>query len=195
MTDHSLGIGTRTQSMTILSYLHSEMYLQKKFPDQTEFQSWIVHYQVEVCAKAKNLALVLQWIKRSKEPARWRTSSIPNQLRENISLIMKNWIWWWRQNWNGLRYCLFDLRNYRAWSRDKTRGRKKSYTAEKILQRETSGSCSRRDACSFLHRHAAGDREDNVEWSGDTREILTWSKHTLQYRKCRNRLTGKAWTV
>ena len=25
----------------------------------------------------------------------------PNQLREKISLIMKNWIWWWRQNWNG----------------------------------------------------------------------------------------------
>ena len=50
MTDHSLGIGTCTQSMTIPSYLHSERHLQK-FPDQTEFQSWIVHYQVEVCAK------------------------------------------------------------------------------------------------------------------------------------------------
>ena len=28
-----------------------------------------------------------------------------------------------------------------------------------------------------------------------TQEILTWSKHTLQYRKWRNRLTKKAWTV
>ena len=50
--------------------------------------------------------------------------------------------------------------------------------------RKTIGSCSRRDACSFLHTHATGDREDNVEWSGDTQEILTWSKHPLQYRKC-----------
>ena len=73
----------------------------EKFPDQTEFQSWIVNFQAGVCATAKNLALVLQWIKRSKQPARWRTSSIQNQLREKISRIMKNWIWWWRQNWNG----------------------------------------------------------------------------------------------
>ena len=63
-----------------------------------------------------------------------------------------------------LRYCLFDLRNYRAWSRDKTRA-KKSYTerkTEECFQRKTIGSCPRRDACSFLHTHATGDREDNV---------------------------------
>ena len=41
-----------------------------KFPDQTEFQSWIVNFQAAVCARAKNLALVLQWMKRSKQPAR-----------------------------------------------------------------------------------------------------------------------------
>ena len=33
------------------------------FPDQTEFQSWVVNFRAEVCAKAKNLALALQWIK------------------------------------------------------------------------------------------------------------------------------------
>ena len=49
--------------MTIPSYLTSEMHLQK-FPDQTEFQSWIVNFQAGVCAKAKNLALVLQWINK-----------------------------------------------------------------------------------------------------------------------------------
>ena len=35
----------------------------KKFPDQTEFQSWVVNFRADVCAKAKNLALALQWIK------------------------------------------------------------------------------------------------------------------------------------
>ena len=62
-----------------------------KFPDQTEFQSWIVNFQAGVCAKAKNLALVLQWVDQEIEA----TSSLkdfinPNQLREKISLIMKN---------------------------------------------------------------------------------------------------------
>ena len=105
MTNHAVGIGTCNHSgMTIPSYLHSEMHLQK-FTDQTELQSWIVNFHVEVCANAKNLALVLQWI-RSKHPARWRTSSIQNQLRWKISLIMKNWIWWWRQNWNGATIML-----------------------------------------------------------------------------------------
>ena len=81
MTNHAVGIGTCTQSMTIPSYLSSKMHLHK-FTDQTEVQSWIVNFQVEVFAKAKNLALVLQWIKISKQPARWRTSSIQNQLRK-----------------------------------------------------------------------------------------------------------------
>ena len=35
-----------------------------KFRDQTEFESWIVNFHVEDCAKAKNLALVLQWMKK-----------------------------------------------------------------------------------------------------------------------------------
>ena len=65
---------------------------------------------------------------------------------------------------------------------------------EECFQRKTIGSCSRRDACSFLHTHATGDREDNVEWSGETQEILTQSKHTLQYRKWRH-TDGKASTV
>ena len=54
--------------------------------------------------------------------------------------------------------------------------RKNSHTerkTEECFQRKTIGSCSRRDACSFLHTHGTGDREDNVEWSGDTQEILT----------------------
>ena len=34
-----------------------------KFPDHTEFQSWIVNFRKEVCSKAKNPTLALQWIK------------------------------------------------------------------------------------------------------------------------------------
>ena len=77
MTHHAAGIGTCTQSMTIPSHLSSEMHLQK-FPDQTEFQSWIVNFRAEVCAKAKNLALTF--------------AMNPKSITGNISLIMKNWI-------------------------------------------------------------------------------------------------------
>ena len=85
--------------MTIPSYLHSEMHLNSL--TKRNFKA-----EAEVYAKAKNLALVLQWIKRSKQPARWRTSSIQNQLREKISLITKNWIWRWQQNWSGATILL-----------------------------------------------------------------------------------------
>ena len=63
MTNHAAGIGTCTQSgMINPSYLSSEMHLQK-FPDQTEFQSWIVNFRTEVCSKARNPTRALQWIK------------------------------------------------------------------------------------------------------------------------------------
>ena len=53
MTNRAVGIGTCVEGMTIPSYLSSKMHLQK-FPDQTTFQSWIVNFRVEVCAKARN---------------------------------------------------------------------------------------------------------------------------------------------
>ena len=63
MTNHATGIGTCTQSgMTIPSYPSSEMHLGK-FPDHKEFQSRIVNFRTEVCSKAKNPMLALQWIK------------------------------------------------------------------------------------------------------------------------------------
>ena len=104
---------SRRQILCLWLTMQRVLGLAAKFPDQTEFQSWIMNFQVEVCAKAKNLALVLQWIKRSKQPARWRTSSIQNQLRKNIGL------WRIRLNDGGriemvLRCCFFDLRNYWA---------------------------------------------------------------------------------
>ena len=70
MTNHAAGIGTCTRSgMTIPSHLSGEMHLQK-IPDQTEFQSWVENFRAEVCAKAKNLALTLQWIKEIEAAAR-----------------------------------------------------------------------------------------------------------------------------
>ena len=60
---HAAGIRTCTQSdMTIPSYPSSEMHL-RNFPDHTEFQSRIVNFLTEVCSKAKNPTLALQWIK------------------------------------------------------------------------------------------------------------------------------------
>ena len=69
MTHHAAGIGTCTQSgMTSPSYLSSEMHLGK-FPDRTEFQSWIVNFRTVVCSKAKNLALASR-SRKSKQPNR-----------------------------------------------------------------------------------------------------------------------------
>ena len=55
--------GTCTQSgMTIPSYPSSEMHLGT-FTDPMKFQNWIVNFRAEVCSKAKNPTLALQWIK------------------------------------------------------------------------------------------------------------------------------------
>ena len=63
MTNHAAGIWTCTQrGMTIPSFPSSEMHLGK-FPGHTEFQSWIVNFRTEVCTKAKNPMLALQWIR------------------------------------------------------------------------------------------------------------------------------------
>ena len=73
----------------------------------------------------------------------------------------------------------------------KGKGRKHSCTERKTEEcfQRSIGSCSRRDACSFLHMHATGDREDNVEWSADTQEIWPGASILFQCRKWRNRLT------
>ena len=63
ITNHAVGIGSCTQiGMTIPSCPSSEMRLGK-FPDHTEVQSWIVNFRTEVCSRAKNPMLALQWIK------------------------------------------------------------------------------------------------------------------------------------
>ena len=78
----------------------------------------------------------------------------------------------WRSGISEL-YREFPNRSLRKGSQQEDR-RQHSYTERKTeicLDGKTSGSCSRRDTCRFLHPHAKGDREDNVEWSGDTQEI------------------------
>ena len=37
--------------------------------------------------------------RKLKQSNRWMTSSLRSQWRIKISMIMKNWIWWWRQHW------------------------------------------------------------------------------------------------
>ena len=110
MTNHAAGIGTCTQSgMAIPSHLSSEMHLQK-LPDQTEFQSWVVKFRAEVCAKA-DIAVdqesrahnaVDQVSALPKEDPRRRAES---PKRQPISQRESDW--------------KFDLRYNRAWSRDK----------------------------------------------------------------------------
>ena len=73
--------------MTIPSCLSSEMHLQKSL-DQTEFQSWVVNFRAEVCAKAKNLALALQWIKKIEA-----ASSLKDLIKINYEQRV---LWFWR---------------------------------------------------------------------------------------------------
>ena len=71
MTNRAVGIGTCVEGMTIPSYLSSKMHLQK-FPDQTKFQSWIVNFRVEVCAKARNQWKGAKFLHRAED---WRMFS------------------------------------------------------------------------------------------------------------------------
>ena len=63
MTHHAAGIGICIRCGMTNSELSFFRDASEKFPDHTEFQSWIVNFQKEVCSKAKNPPLALQWIK------------------------------------------------------------------------------------------------------------------------------------
>ena len=93
-TSHVVGIGTCTQGMTISSYLSSEMHLQK-FHDQTKFQSWIVNFRTEIFEKAKNLALVLLWVKKIKVVRSLKDLINPKSTTgENVSDYEELDLWW-----------------------------------------------------------------------------------------------------
>ena len=86
MTNHAAGVGTCTQKWHDNSDLSLFGDASEKIPDQTEFQSWIVNFRAEGCAKAKNLAK--SGPKKSRQRVRWRTSSIQNQSGEKFP-----WLW------------------------------------------------------------------------------------------------------
>ena len=66
MTHHAAGIGTCTQSGVIdPSHPSSEMHLGK-FPDHTEFHSWVKNFRTEVCWEVKNPTRASQWIKETE---------------------------------------------------------------------------------------------------------------------------------
>ena len=87
MTNHATGIGTCTQGMTIPSYLSSEMHLQK-IPNQTEFQSWIVNFRAEICAKAKNLALERRVVTKGQNSYTERKTIGSCSRRDNCSFLL-----------------------------------------------------------------------------------------------------------
>ena len=89
----------------------------------------------------------------------------------------KRFRWLWRNGFDDggrnemkLRYCLFDLRNYQAWSRDKTKRAKNSYTEQKKVFSGRQLGLVQEETLVVLDTHATGDREDNVGWSGETQE-------------------------
>ena len=71
-----------------------------KCPHYTEFQSYC-NFRKEVCSKAKNPSLALKWTKEIAAAKSLDDLITPTSRTANISLIVKNRIWWWRQHWQG----------------------------------------------------------------------------------------------
>ena len=71
-----------------------------KFPDPTEFQGWKVNFRTEVCSKAKDPRLAMQWIKEI-EIAKSIDDLITSRSiwGKPISQITMNWMRWWRLHW------------------------------------------------------------------------------------------------
>ena len=96
----------------------------------------------------------------------------------------------------------FPSRSLRKGSQQKERA-KHSYTerkTEECFQRKTIGSWSRRDACSFLHTHATGDREDNVDeveirkkFSPRASILFTTESEETDWRKKLEQSKGQSW--
>ena len=82
-----------------------------------------------------------------------------------------------------LRYCLFDLRNYRAWSRDKTEGRKTLTPSRRMFSAEDNMVLFKKRRLKFstrMPRETVRTTWDEVE---RRKKNLTQSENTLQYRK------------
>ena len=110
-----------------------------------------MNFRAEVCSKAKNLALALQWIKEIEATSSLKDFITPKPITgkdfsdfEELDLMMATTLKWCYDIVN----MIYEITERKAVTRQKG---------------EQLGSCSRRDACSFLHRHATEDREDNAE--------------------------------
>ena len=80
-------------------------------------------------------------------------------------------------------------------ARNKRKRTKNSYTerkTEECFQRKTIGSCSRRDACGFLHRHTTGTVRITWNEVEIRKKFSPWAKHPLQYRKWKTQTDGKS---
>ena len=107
----------------------------------------------------------------------------PHQSKVNygkrFSLNIKNWIWWWRQNWNGATMLLIWFKNLQSveqWQDKKGQNiLTPSGRLKNVFSGRQIGSSSRRDTCSFLHSHATGDRETTWEENGRRKKISPWA--------------------
>ena len=156
-----------------------------------KFQSWIVNFRVGVCAKSEESRARIAVDQEIKATSSLKTSSIQNQLREKISLIMKNWIWWWRQNWNGATTLLIwstKLPSVEPWQDKK---------GEKLLHRvaEDNWILFKKRHLQFSPHACHGTPWDCVERSGRRREVSPGKGIPFSTEKRKNRLTWKAQTV
>ena len=172
------------------------MHLQK-FQDLAKLQSWIVNFQAGASAKRRISRSYCSGSRKSKQPTRWRTSSIQNQLMEKISLIMKNWIWWWLQHWNDAAMLLTwstKLPSVDPWHKERCTILPPSGRLKNVFSGRQLGLVQEKKLVVFytcMPRETV--RQRGKKWR--TQEDLVCSKHTLQYRKWRCRWTWKAWTV
>ena len=112
------------------------------------------------------------------------------RVTENLVLKRLSENFYYSEGWD-LREYLQRRAGYNSWMI--VTGQIKFNTERMIWecsQRKTFGSCSRRDACSFLN--ACHWRFFGKKWK--TQGDFAKSKHPLQYRKWNNRLTWKAQT-
>ena len=124
--------------MTIPSYLSSEMHLQK-FSDQTEFQSCIVNFRAEVYAKAKNLALVLQWIQLAEGPQQSKINYWKRFLSfEEFDLMMAAELKWCYD----IFYLIYEITERGVVTKGKGQKSYNERKTEECFQRKTVGSCS-----------------------------------------------------
>ena len=91
-----------------------------------------------------------------------------------------------------LRYCLFDLRNYRAWSRDKRKRAKFLHRAEDWTMFSAEDTVQEETLVVFYTRIPRETvRQRGKKWR--TQENLAKSKHPLQYRKFKTQTDEKIW--